>query len=557
MDKKRKIVLLISLIILFVIMAIGSSYALWTAAASQEGYNVVVTDCFDVTLTGTNDISLENNYPVTNSAGLRQTPYNFKIKNICNTTMNYYLNLEMLNGTTLPVQYLNFSLNGTTVQSLGEKDNSNAYINKNVMSSKVLEHGVLHANQEKEYNLRLWIDENATNEDVGFTYFASKIVVVTMLSVSIDELLDDGIIAYNPMGGTLEREMDYLVDGKVENPPIPTRDGYEFLGWYTQETDGTLATSETVLNSGDTLYARWIQNPYTITYDLDGGTLANANPTSFNENSNFTLNNPTKAGFRFTGWTEQIVDLGWTSGWIDVNNGSIGGTNNSYPNAVYSDYFFAKAGVTYKVVDLDTLGEKYFRIRNYNLSGEYMGYIDGISYTPSEDYYSRILYIKSTTEEQRANMKVEVGDLKETASITPNTNGNRKFIANYERQYSLEKVYEGGSTSGDEEVYSTPGEVVLLDFDSSIAEVPSLFLDLKCGNENASGSSTCKFYIDGYTNGQWEELFVKSGKRSHRTAISNIFEGDELLTTNINYSKFRIRFSSTGNETYLYAKIKL
>lgn len=42
---------------------------------------------------------------------------------------------------------------------------------------------------------------------------------------------------------------------------------------------------------------------YTITYELDGGTLSNA-PTQYNKNSGtITIPRPTRAGYRFTGWT--------------------------------------------------------------------------------------------------------------------------------------------------------------------------------------------------------------------------------------------------------------
>ena len=43
---------------------------------------------------------------------------------------------------------------------------------------------------------------------------------------------------------------------------------------------------------------------YSITYDLAGGTLTTANPSTYSyTSSSFTLNNPTKAGYIFDGWT--------------------------------------------------------------------------------------------------------------------------------------------------------------------------------------------------------------------------------------------------------------
>jgi len=43
---------------------------------------------------------------------------------------------------------------------------------------------------------------------------------------------------------------------------------------------------------------------FTITYNLDGGTVATANPTTYTSaSSDITLNNPTREGWTFTGWT--------------------------------------------------------------------------------------------------------------------------------------------------------------------------------------------------------------------------------------------------------------
>ena len=53
-----------------------------------------------------------------------------------------------------------------------------------------------------------------------------------------------------------------------------------------------------------TLTAQWTPKVYTITYDLDGGTVAGTNPTEYNiTSSDITLTNPTKTGYTFKGWS--------------------------------------------------------------------------------------------------------------------------------------------------------------------------------------------------------------------------------------------------------------
>ena len=50
--------------------------------------------------------------------------------------------------------------------------------------------------------------------------------------------------------------------------PTPTRQGYTFIGWYTDNNFETLVTSETIVTSSTTYYARWGTNTFTITYTV-------------------------------------------------------------------------------------------------------------------------------------------------------------------------------------------------------------------------------------------------------------------------------------------------
>ncbi|MBQ7196513.1 MAG: InlB B-repeat-containing protein, partial [Synergistaceae bacterium] len=62
---------------------------------------------------------------------------------------------------------------------------------------------------------------------------------------------------------------------------------------------------------------------YTITYDLDGGTLETPNPASYTiESSDFTLANPTKESYDFAGWTGTGLDSAALS--VTIANGSTG-----------------------------------------------------------------------------------------------------------------------------------------------------------------------------------------------------------------------------------------
>lgn len=68
-------------------------------------------------------------------------------------------------------------------------------------------------------------------------------------------------ITLDPNGGELSAGHDGIWcddDGIDGDLPIPTRDGYDFLGWYTAKDGGTKITKDTVSSAHLTLYAHWI-----------------------------------------------------------------------------------------------------------------------------------------------------------------------------------------------------------------------------------------------------------------------------------------------------------
>lgn len=101
--------------------------------------------------------------------------------------------------------------------------------------------------------------------------------------------------------GSSSIEKEY--DSEIGELPTLEKEGYKFLGWYTEANGGTKVTSSTKVKEDTNLYAHWELIQYTITYELNGGSVT-GNPTSYNvETETFTLNNPTKNGQTFTGWT--------------------------------------------------------------------------------------------------------------------------------------------------------------------------------------------------------------------------------------------------------------
>ena len=89
-------------------------------------------------------------------------------------------------------------------------------------------------------------------------------------------------------------------------------------------SDGNLyAPGESVPEVVTTLTAQWTVNQYTITYNLAGGT-AEGNPSTYTiETKAFTLKNPTKSGYTFTGWSGTGLD-GENNMTVTIPTGSTG-----------------------------------------------------------------------------------------------------------------------------------------------------------------------------------------------------------------------------------------
>ena len=90
-----------------------------------------------------------------------------------------------------------------------------------------------------------------------------------------------------------------------------TLKGYSFAGWSTSPNgqkvygNGQSVTNLTAANGATVdLYALWSKDTYKITYDLNGGTNNPNNPSTFQvDTPAVTLQDPTRTGYTFTGWT--------------------------------------------------------------------------------------------------------------------------------------------------------------------------------------------------------------------------------------------------------------
>jgi len=99
--------------------------------------------------------------------------------------------------------------------------------------------------------------------------------------------------------GTDSKSVGTHSNGTVTAPEAPTKEGYKFTGW-----DGNFNAN--IVHTADTVYnAQWEINPYTITFDTDGG--STVNPITQDYGTAVTAPaNPSKEGYTFAGWDTTI-----------------------------------------------------------------------------------------------------------------------------------------------------------------------------------------------------------------------------------------------------------
>ena len=234
-ENRRKIY--ISLLV-SVICLIGLTSALFTIFLKQTENNSLATrTCFSTSLTEeSSKITLDKAYPLTHEKGLETTPFTFKLTNNCDKPVKVYITIDSTYRTSTSSSYLsdsyireNINLKGETTapsvvlteQPLKEIDNGN--------QGYVIKETWLEANEEKEYDLRLWMDESVTVEQ-GLNKTWKGSVVVSAVAETKLPTWD------NPEDGTLLAAIKR--DNTVTTPK--TTPGSEI----SSDTEAVLASTE-------------------------------------------------------------------------------------------------------------------------------------------------------------------------------------------------------------------------------------------------------------------------------------------------------------------------
>jgi len=155
----------------------------------------------------------------------------------------------------------------------------------------------------QDYGTEITAPDNPTRK--GYTFKGwDKEIPETMpaenITVKAQWKINQYTIAFDTNGGSEITPITQDYGTKITAPDKPTRKGYTFKGW-DKEIPKTMPAENI------TVKAQWEINPYTITFDTNGG--SEIAPITQDYGTEITApDNPTRKGYTFKGWDKEIPE---------------------------------------------------------------------------------------------------------------------------------------------------------------------------------------------------------------------------------------------------------
>ncbi len=171
------------------------------------------------------------------------------------------------------------------------------------------------------YNAQDWrcyttINTNISGQTLGFYVKAAGGALTGWTTTPSGEEIPTYTVSYGANTEDMVIGMPEAAEGILEgteyslSDAVPTREGYEFLGWGA-DPDATETIETVTVNADVTVYALWKEvippTTYSVSYetDMEGVTGMPENVTGIVEGTEYTLSDaiPTCPGYEFLGWT--------------------------------------------------------------------------------------------------------------------------------------------------------------------------------------------------------------------------------------------------------------
>ena len=359
----------------------------------------------------------------------------------------------------------------------------------------------------QDYGTAITAPADPTREGYTFTGWDTAIPATMPahnMTITAQWTVNQYTITFDTDGGSEVAPITQDYGSAITAPAAPTREGYTFTGW-----DKTIPAT---MPAGDmTITAQWTVNQYTITYDLDGGT-AEGNPDTYTvETDAFTLKNPTRPGYTFTGWSGTGLtgednltvtipkgstgNRSYTAHWslntysitYDLNGGTASGNPTSYTveSATITLNQPTKTGYTFTgwsgtdltgednltvTIPAGSTGDRsytaHWSLNTYSITYD----LDGGTASGNPDFYtveSSTITLNPPTRTGYTFIGWSGTDLSGsdnlTVTIPAGSIGNRSYIAHWSLNiYSITYDLDGGTALGNPDFYTVESSAITL-----------------------------------------------------------------------------------------------
>ena len=155
------------------------------------------------------------------------------------------------------------------------------------------------------YTFTRW---NTESDDSGTSYMANDSIILSDNVILYAQWkINEYTVRFESNGGTPVTSQTVTYGERAIEPTNPTRQGYTFEGWYSDdETFVNKWDFATLITEDMTLYAKWSLNQYTVYFESNGGTPVTSQTVNHGQPATRPLD-PTREGYSFDGWYSDNV----------------------------------------------------------------------------------------------------------------------------------------------------------------------------------------------------------------------------------------------------------
>lgn len=114
---------------------------------------------------------------------------------------------------------------------------------------------------------KILADENSSKEDIDNALINLKSALAMIKDIKLEKVT----LTFKAENGTDDLTQEIIKGQKAQEPAEPVKEGYEFLGWFAGENAVERFDFNTPIEEDTTLYARWEEIKYTVTFDPANG----------------------------------------------------------------------------------------------------------------------------------------------------------------------------------------------------------------------------------------------------------------------------------------------